>query len=76
MATAAHLKAQLAYGSRRDVQYPPERLAQLRRDYQAAHLAENIRGAITAAGCLTAEQAKELKHLITETTAEEADIVS
>lgn len=72
MATAANLKAQLAYGSRRDVQYPPERLAQLRRDYQAAHLAENIQRAIKAAGRLSAEQAKELKHLITETTTQEA----
>ncbi len=76
MATAAHYKAQLAYGSRRDVQYPPERLAHLRRQYQAALLTENIKHAIRAAGRLSAEQAKELKNLITETTATEADIVS
>lgn len=69
MATAAHYKAQLAYGSRRDVQYPPERMAELRRDYNAARLAENIRNAIRDAGPLSAEQADELKHLITQTTA-------
>jgi hypothetical protein len=72
MATAAHYKAQLAYGSRRDVEYSPERLAQLRRDYHAARLAENVRRAIRAAGRISAEQANEFKHLITETTATEA----
>lgn len=75
METAAHFKAQLAYGSRRDVKYPPERLSQLRRDYYSARLAENIRNAIRASGPLTADQAHELKNIITETTAQEADIV-
>jgi hypothetical protein len=74
--TAAHFKAQLAYGSRRDVSYPPERLAKLRRDYYSARQAENIRSAIRESGPLTPEQAQELTHLITETTAPEADIVS
>jgi hypothetical protein len=70
VATAAQYKAQLAYGSRRDVKYPPERLAELRREYHAARLAENARCAIKAAGPLSPEQAQELKHLITETTKE------
>jgi hypothetical protein len=76
METAAHFKAQLAYGSRRDVSYPPERLAELRRDYRSARLAENIRNAIREAGPLTAAQAHDLTNLINETTAQEANIVS
>jgi hypothetical protein len=64
MNKAAHLKGQLAYGSRRDVAYPPERLASLRRDYQAARLAESIRSILRQSGPFTPEQASELTHII------------
>lgn len=76
METASRIKAQLAYGSRRDVRYPPERLATLRREYYAARLAENIRRAVKQAGPFTLEQAQELSNIITGTTAQEAEIVS
>lgn len=70
MATpAARIKAQLAYGSRRDAGYSQERLAELRRDYYAARLADDIRNTAQKSGPFTAEQSNELKHLITETTA-------
>lgn len=65
METAARIKAQLAYGSRRDVGYPPERLATLRRDYHAARLAENIRRVIRESGPFTPEQARSLAGIIT-----------
>lgn len=74
--SAAHIKAQLAHGSRRGTRYPPERLAALRRDYHAARLAENIRRIVQEAGPFTAEQAEELNHIITGTNAQEAEIVS
>lgn len=76
METAAHIKAQLGYGSRRDVAYSPERLAELRRDYHAARLAESIRHVVKQSGPFTPEQTQELSHIITGIAAQEADIVS
>jgi hypothetical protein len=73
---AANLKAQLAYGSRRDVSYPQDRLEQLRRDYYAARGAENATKAIRDAGPLTPEQAQELTQIINETTTQETNNVS
>lgn len=68
MPTAAHFKAQLAYGSRRDVRYPPERLAALRSEYRAARLAESIRRLVNESGPFTAEQAQNLTKIITTTS--------
>lgn len=68
MQTAAHFKAQLAYGSRRDVRYPPERLAALRSEYRAARLAESIQRSVSESGPFTAEQAQNLTRIITATT--------
>ncbi|WP_427130240.1 hypothetical protein [Pseudarthrobacter sp. S9] len=65
MDTPAHIRARLAYGSRRDVQYPPEVLADLRRDYHAARLAENIRRVVKESGPFTAEQKMALACIIT-----------
>lgn len=76
METAARIKAKLAYGSRRDIGYTPERLATLRREYYAALLGENIRRAVEESGPFTTEQTQELTHIITGTNAQEADIVS
>jgi hypothetical protein len=61
----ARIKAQYAYGSRRDVGNPPERVAELRRDYHAARLAETIQAAIRESGPFTAEQIRELAGIIT-----------
>lgn len=62
--TAAKRKAQYAYGSRRDVGNPPERVAELRRNYHAARLAETIQTAIRESGPFTAEQTRELAEII------------
>lgn len=62
--SSAHIRAQLAYGSRRDVAYSPERLATLRRDYHAARLAESIRRMVKESGPFTPEQARELTSII------------
>ncbi|WP_087874118.1 hypothetical protein [Arthrobacter globiformis] len=72
METAIRLKGQLAYGSRRDVGYAPERLAALRRDYQAARLAESIRRIVQESGPFTTEQAEELTNIITGSAADTA----
>jgi hypothetical protein len=74
--TAAHIKGQLAYGSRRDVRYPPERLPTLRRNYHAARLAERSRHIVTEAGPGTEDLAHELTHIMTGTKAQEASNVS
>jgi hypothetical protein len=73
---AARRKAQYAYGSRRDVGNSPERVAELRREYHAARLAEIATKAIRAAGPLTPEQAQELTQIINETTTQETSNVS
>lgn len=72
MSKAAHLKGQLAYRSRKDVACPPERLAELRRDYQAARLAEDLRSIVRKAGPFTPDQARELAGIIRGKTATQA----
>jgi hypothetical protein len=61
----ARIKAQYAYNSRRDSGCSPEALANLKRDYQAARLAENIRRVVEESGPFTPEQTQELAHIIT-----------
>lgn len=64
----ARIKAQYAYNSRRDSGCSPEALAGLKRDYQAARLAESIRRVVRESGPFTAEQARELTSIITGTS--------
>lgn len=68
MSKAAHLRGQLAYRSRKDVACPPERLAELRRDYQAARLADDLRTIVQTSGPFTPDQARELAGIIGGTT--------
>lgn len=50
------IKGMLAYASRRDQHTPPERLAELKRDYAAAKIAEFVEREVRKAPPLTPEQ--------------------
>jgi len=69
---AARRKALYAYGSRKDVGNSAERVAELRRDYHAARLAETIQSVISESGPFTAEQSRELAGLLTGSTSDVA----
>lgn len=64
MASAAHYRARIAANSRRKSTASPHDLAELRRDYAAAKLAENLEKWIATAPPLTEEQKQRLASIV------------
>lgn len=60
MKTSLHYRGKLAYMSRRDVNAPAEERAQVRSEYHAARLAEDIAKTVAKSPPFTQEQLQEL----------------
>lgn len=66
---SSSLKGMLAYASRRDQHTAPERLAELKRDYAAARIAEFIEREVRKAPPLTPEQLARISRAMRGTSA-------